>query len=436
MKEFDQRSSSDQSEMVDNESGYQGVSASDFKQKNPQKKISSTLFDVAFLTHKHTISVDENLFLNLTPEDIRLIATGQKPWAETIVEKPYWVDGSKYWEGGQAHYTKLKMGIFNSIPTTDDRHILDACIAYGEPIDKDTINHKTLRDVLWGWEDFVQKREKKKATSESDDRDDAYKKTHLPQCIPFDNLSLNVKGTYSNLDDNSMFRRKYQYIFVNLAEITRLQGQRTCLSNKNKTLEALQRLTNTKFRITPSTSDYFDMDKAIDIDLLDDQIIAFCDLNSCQNRKNVSPKTKTHIIIGISRAYHDSLARDASIPRDILMQRYIGLKNKANRVDFMKYLESNADGFFAGYDLNKVIQKYMDNKVKIIGFEENPNTETKRKYKLKKALTEEALKDGFSAKLRELTGYYFVQVSPFKHKIQYAPVNGSQTLFTNPKNDL
>ncbi len=370
-----------------------GIQKSDFKDLSSDKKVVSTIFDSCFIPHKFDLTIED-----IGHENLDGVIKGELPWAETIVEKPYWSQNSAYWKGKTALYTKIKLGVFGAIPTTDDRHILDTCIALGKPIDKNRLQTASLRALLWGWEQEHSHSLLKK--SEADTTEPAYREYNLPKTIPFENLSIKSKR---DLDNKSIFNTNFQYIVVSLVQLAEILGMKPGLHSTKVFIKTFSKLGRVTFNLTPTTSDYFDDDNSFDIQLINNDFYTFCDLTRINNRRAVKPETKNHVVLGISQQYHASLTKDASIPRQKLLNKYIGIKNVGHRIDFIKYLESNRAGFFNGYQLKSVIDKYLESKI-ILGVDNGRKAKNKRRQTIYDALLKN-VDQTFHTKLREITGY-------------------------------
>ncbi|EJO2025859.1 hypothetical protein NRC85_004039 [Vibrio parahaemolyticus] len=395
MNHEDQRSNDDQQEIVSATQLHE-IQRSDFKDLGNDKKVVSTIFDSCFIPNKFDIDVED---LNL--EHLEGVIKGELPWAEIIIEKPYWKDSSAYWEGKPAKFTKLKLGVFGSVPTTDDRHILDTCIALGKPIDRNKLQNASLRSLLWGWEQEHSHEVGK--IPEADTTEGAYREANLPQTIPYENLSIKGKR---DLDNKSIFNTNFQYIIVSLTKLAEILGMKPGYHSSKSFIKTFSKLARVTFNLTPTTSDYFDDDESFEIQLINNDYYTFCDLTRINNRGSVTKESKNHVVLGISQQYHASLIKDASIPREKLLNKYIGIKNTGHRIDFIKFLESNKSGFFNGYSVKSVIDKYLDSKIRL-GLDDSTKTKTKRRQSISAALLK--TKDAtFHKKLREITGYVIV----------------------------
>ncbi|MDA0152449.1 hypothetical protein OH460_09050 [Vibrio sp. Makdt] len=415
MASQDQRSNDDQQLEVVADISSTPMEITKFKTKGKHKKVVSTIFDVCFIPCKLDVALEE-----LKPDDIAQIANYQKPWAETIIEKPYWAERSKYWANGEVQYTKLKLGVFGAIPTTDDRHILDTCIALGHPIDATFASRSDLRDILWSWES--KEAERYNRESESELRDSIYRSTHLPECIPYENLSLKAKR---DLDNNTMFNSNYQYVVVSINELAEILGKKSSLGFKSRFFKTLTKLSAVRFNLTPAMGDYFDQRRSMDINLINQDFFTFCDTTKINNKKNYNSETSTHVLLGISQQYHSSLLKDSTTPRDKILEKYIGVKNIGHRIDFVKFLEANSLGFFNGYLLNTVIDKYLESKI-ILGLHSDSATKSKRRTSIRNALLKKGT-DDISHNLREITGYVILTEGN-DIKLRYIPLSKASNI--------
>lgn len=320
-----------------------------FVKAKPSKRIVSTIFDTCFTPCKHEIDI-QNYY---SPEDIRAISSGEKPWAQTTVSKPYWVK--------DRDYDELDVSIYGALGNTDDRHLLDYMIAAGEPLKQKSIQQATMRDVLWSWERLSAETQNK--TSEFGTRDEAYLQSNLPVSIPEDYLSL---STVNNLD-SCVFSDNYIYLVIEVTTILALLGKGPGIENKRKLLSVLDKLSLIEFRATPlkDGGSIPQLDQ-VKIKLLDNNYYTFCDTSNIRNKGALNKNSFNHIVVGIGSQYYMSLKQDASIPREKLIKKFMGLKNKNHVIDFIKFLESNRTGFFHNRSLKKLIGEYYNSKVMIL----------------------------------------------------------------------
>ncbi|WP_210498811.1 hypothetical protein [Vibrio crassostreae] len=324
------------------------VSNTHFANMKTDKRIVSTVFDVCFTPAKH--GVDKDLF---TAEELALIADGQAPWARTRISKGYW--------GGVRDYDELDIGMYGAVGTDDDRHLLDYIIAAGKGFKPSFIREATLRQIIWAIE--LRNSLAKEKDSEYNTVSPEYRSTHLPKSIPLDYLS----NTAAQKLDTHAFSDNYVYLFCEVSKILTLLGKSTNPTNRNNLLKALNKLTMVEFRVTPMREGELQTSvNELKFKLMDNFYYTMCDTSNVRNKKALNKDSFNYVLVGIGRDYYASLEQDGSIPRGKILDKYVGIKNTAHVVDFIKYLEQNKLTYFNNKNLRETIKGYYDRKVLLV----------------------------------------------------------------------
>ena len=296
------------------------------------RKVVSTLFDTLFLDGNYSARIIEQL----ESEDKVLVALSGGAIYSTRIIKPFFnLDTTPY--------KSIIASVHGAMVNTSDRHLLDCIIAVGMMLPNEIIGHETLQMAI---EYYVK-----------------YQNKHNPGSIIYEH-------EYSGMSTKMHYRQKvfsdqYVYFVVDVRDLCDLYPLKYGVSSKISIKTRLDKLGLTEFRLTfldkndknlmPGSTPKFK--------LLEPSYYTFVNMNGLsRQRKQLNENSYTHLIVGVGAGYIKSLQMHSTIKRKIFIEKYAGLTNKRNVLDFIKTISSHKPTFILNKSIKDFLRAYYEEK--------------------------------------------------------------------------
>lgn len=294
-------------------------------------KIVSTLFDSLFLD----MAKPDQVMKNLSSQNKLGDSLAGGSLYETRISKP--------WFSNNRHFSSISANVHGSVVNTSDRHVLDCIIAIGKMFPQELVRNQTLGNVI---NHYVKVENK-----------------HSPDSMIYDHDKASYETKLSF--HKHVFSDRYYYYCVDLAKLLPMIPLSMHHQSRKTLKERLDRLGLTEFRVQflDKAGENISANNEIKFKLLEPTYYTFANMAAVKSQKSqVKEEYFTHMIVGVGAGYIKSLNLDSTINRKKFIDTFGGLSNKANVLDFIKWLHINKTSYIVNKSVKDFIRAYYETK--------------------------------------------------------------------------
>ncbi|MFA0619883.1 hypothetical protein, partial [Vibrio sp. 10N.222.49.A4] len=297
------------------------------------EKIATTIFNDIFLDTKSTKTLASKIYEE-GAEGVEAYIL-KKHMYGGIVERPWF-------KRPDVNFEAIKVDVYQTSLFTEDRSLLEYMILTGRHLPKYLIADMSVRDLL----KYI------KLSSEKINEPFNTDPSYLPRKVR------------SRLDMKIFSSDEWQFYVVDMRVVAKLMGKGTYNAKTRERLVAqLNNLSSAEIRYQPIGGDnhFIDEDTFKFVDHLYLPIINTEDSGFIKNKNRITPEFFTHQIIGVSRFYVKSLAKNSAITRE-KFSHFAQIPIKQNVDDFVKSLATHTTQYLCKHDLYFWLMDYYNNK--------------------------------------------------------------------------